>query len=236
MSKYIDIANSIEHDIITGHYHRQLPNQAILAKKYSTTRVTIAKSLKLLEDRELTTTIKGHGTYILQNLIPDFYINSPANVIDGLTGHIQGGGGLKSNIISFDIRKPTEEEARALEINLQDDVYDIIRQRIFNSKPLKLEYTIMPTKVIPGINQEILHSSIYAYIQQKLGLKISCANRMFSADKPDAYDIKFLDCQPDTPVFVVHQKAMLADGRPFEFSETRNRFDRGSMTIKGFAK
>ena len=116
----------------------------------------------------------------------------------------------------FNIRKPSVEERKALNSGKNDEVYDIIRQRILNEKPAKLEYTIMPVKRVPGITLEILHKSVYSYIQNELGLKLGKDDRIITAEKSDAYDMKYLDCKQDDPVLCVQQKAYLEDGRPFE--------------------
>ena len=42
-----------------------------------------------------------------------------------------------------------------------------------------------------------------------------------------------LDCMRDDPVLCIQQKAFLEDGRPFELSESRNRYDRGALTVNG---
>ncbi|NRO83231.1 HTH-type transcriptional regulator GmuR [Lactobacillus helveticus] len=76
-------------------------------------------------------------------------------------------------------------------------------------------------------------NSIYSYIQNDLGLKIGKDSQVITAEKSDAYDIKYLDFMSDDPVLCVQQKAFLEDGRPFELSESRNRYDRGALTVSG---
>lgn len=48
MSRYQEIANDIEKDIIEKKYQRRLPEQFELADKYHTSRVTIVHALKIL--------------------------------------------------------------------------------------------------------------------------------------------------------------------------------------------
>lgn len=233
MSRYREIANNIEKDIIEKKYVKKLPEQFELAQQYKTSRVTIVHALKILSQKKLIKTVKGHGTFILSKSIPNIFLNSGVAENDGFTHHVGGGAVLKSNVIAFNIRKPTNEEMIALNIEKDDDVYDIIRQRILNNQPAKLEYTVMPVKTIPGITQDVLHKSVYSYIQNTLGLEIGKDDRIISADKSDAYDMRYLNCNPDDPVLCVNQKAYLADGTPFEISESRNRYDRGTLTVNG---
>lgn len=233
MSRYKEIASDIGKDIIAKTYSDRLPEQYELANKYNTSCVTIVHALKLLSDRQLIKTVKGHGTYIISKSIPNAFLNSRAAENGGFTRHINGGATLISHIVSFNIRKPSQDEIKALNINRNDDVYDIIRQRILNNQPAKLEYTVMPVKRIPGITREVLHKSVYSYITKNLGLKIGKDDRIITADKPDAYDTRYLNCQADDPVLCVHQKAYLDDGTPFGISKFRNRYDHGALTVNG---
>lgn len=233
MSRYQEIASDIEKDIIEKKYTDRLPEQFDLAKKYNTSRVTIVHALKILQDKNLIKTVKGHGTFVTTKSIPDIFLNLGVNEHNGFTRHVNSAFQLTSHVIAFNIRKPSAGERKALNLGKNDEVYDIIRQRVLNGKPAKLEYTIMPVKRIPGITLDILHKSIYSYIQHELDLKIGKDSRVITAEKSDAYDMKYLDCMRDDPVLCIQQKAFLEDGRPFELSETRNRYDRGALTVNG---
>ena len=98
----------------------------------------------------------------------------------------------------FEVRFPDETEQLKLRIGKNGLVYDIIKLSILNSTPLMLEYTIMPIYVNPGINENILKSSIYSH----------------NTD----------------PVLEVEQVVYLDDGIPFEYSQTRHRYDKGDFT------
>ena len=89
----------------------------------------------------------------------------------------------------------------------------------------------LPVKVIPGITDEVLNQSIYSYIKNELKLEVGKANRIIMADKVDAYDVEYLDCQVGDAILAVHQVAFLTDGRPFELSETRDRYDRAAYFL-----
>lgn len=232
MTKYIDIANDIERKVLSKEYKHQLPNEKDLAKKYCTSKVVISRALKVLSAKDILHVIQGSGIYVKKKNIqfPNM-VETPATEHDGFYYSMRGKGAITSHIVSFDIRKPDPDEIERLKINAEDNVYDIVRQRLINGKAGKLEYTVMPVKVIPGITREILHKSIYNYIRNDLHLEIGKANRIIVADKSDAYDVDYLDCKENDAVLVVHQLAYLKDGRPFEISETRDRYDRAGYIL-----
>lgn len=229
--KYVAIANHIEQDILKHKYHKILPHIDQLAAIYQTSKVTIVKSLRFLQYKSIVQPIRGHGTLILAEKEIEFSKNDNANEHVGFTERIKNSKFLTSNIVSFTVRKPTEKESMLLKIARSDLVYDIIRQRLLDNFPVRLEYTVMPVKLIPGITRKVLAKSIYSYIEKALNLKIGKANRTFRADKSDAYDQLYLKCAVSDPVFEVEQVCFLRDGRPFEYSQTRNRYDQGELTL-----
>ena len=228
--KYIKIANLIEQDILTHKYQKKLPKISKLSCLYKTSKVTIVKSLRFLEYKSIVKPIRGHGTLILADNETEISKKDNATAHVGFTERLMNNKLLTSHVISFDIREPTDKEAFFLKLGMSDLVYDIIRQRLLNDFPARLEYTVMPIKVIPGITMDVLQKSIYGYIENTLNLKIGKANRTFRADKPDAYDQLYLECSATDPVFEVEQICFLDNGIPFEYSQTRNRYDQGELT------
>lgn len=232
MTKYIEIANDIERKIIRKEYVNKLPSEQKLADEYQTSRVVISKALNWLSAKNTVETVVGSGTYVKEKkLFQTSMQEIPANLHDGFYHSMRGKGEIQSHIISFYTRPADEVEIRKLNLKNGDLVYDIIRQRLVENHPRKLEYTVMPVKVIPGITKDVLHKSIYSYIKDVLKLEIGKANRIISADKADAYDQDYLDCKPEDAVLSVHQRAFLKDGRPFELSETRDRYDRAEYIL-----
>lgn len=229
--KYLVIANHIEQDILMHKYKKQLPYIDQLAAIYNTSKVTIVKSLSFLQYKSIVKPVRGHGTMILTEEETEIAKKDNANEHVGFTERIKNSEFLTSHIISFDTREPTEKEASYLKIGHSDLVYDIIRQRLLNDFPVRLEYTIMPVKIIPGITLDVLKNSVYGYIENNLKLKVGKANRTFRADKSDAYDQLYLKCDETDPVFEVEQICFLNTGIPFEYSQTRNRYDQGELTL-----
>ncbi|MCT7690925.1 MAG: UTRA domain-containing protein, partial [Lactobacillus crispatus] len=88
-----------------------------------------------------------------------------------------------------------------------------------------IEHTYMPIKLVPELDEKILHASIYNYIHQKLHLKFGHAYRKIRAAKPNEYDKKFLDAKDDDPMLELEQIIWLTNGQPIEYSTSRNRYD-----------
>lgn len=230
MAYYQDIAIDLRKKIIDGIYPKEtrLPNQTELAKTYRTSRVTIQKALKSLQIEGLIESRQGSGSFVKG---PESVYDYDASIYGGMTKKLGHLGQLDSKVISFSVSFPTEKEQEKLRISKNDPIYDIIRLRMLDGEPLALEYTIMPVLLIPGITEEILKKSVYQYIQETLHLDFGQSHRRIKADKPDQYDIEYLDCQSDDPVLEIEQTVYLDNDIPFEYSQTRHRYDKGDITV-----
>lgn len=230
MAYYQDIAIDLRKKIIDGIYPKEtrLPNQTELAKTYRTSRVTIQKALKSLQIEGFIESRQGSGSFVKG---PESVYDYDASIYGGMTKKLGHLGQLDSKVFSFSVSFPTEKEQEKLRISKNDPIYDIIRLRMLDGEPLALEYTIMPVLLIPGITEEILKKSVYQYIQETLHLDFGQSHRRIKADKPDQYDIEYLDCQSDDPVLEIEQTVYLDNDIPFEYSQTRHRYDKGDITV-----
>ncbi|MGX7125782.1 GntR family transcriptional regulator [Enterococcus viikkiensis] len=230
MAYYQEIASDLKKKIIDGIYPKEtrLPNQADLAEIYGTSRVTIQKALKHLQIEGFIESRQGSGSYVKG---PESLYDYDASIYGGMTKKLGHLGQLDSKIISFSVGFPNEKEQEKLRINKNEPIYDIIRLRMLDGEPLALEYTIMPVLLIPRLTEEILKKSIYQYIQEKLHLNFGQSHRRIKADKPDHYDVEYLECQKDDPVLEIEQTVYLENDLPFEYSQTRHRYDKGDITV-----
>ncbi|WP_281494735.1 UTRA domain-containing protein [Streptococcus uberis] len=141
---------------------------------------------------------------------------------------------MSSKVISFEARFPEQEEMNKLKLRSNQAVFDIIRLRYLNQEPFHLEYSIYPIDIIPNITDTVLDNSIYQYIIEDLKLEIGSAIRQIRADKPDQFDHDYLECQANDPVLEIEQVVFLKDGRPFEYSQTRARYDKATVNYIDF--
>ena len=230
MTKYESIANEMRRRIKEGYYpiDQPIPDELSLAEEFGSSRMTMRKALDLLVSEGLLFRKRGHGTFIIQ-----MYKNQSLNVISdeslGLSNLVKGKP-VSSEIIQFTIEFPSEEVAGHLAIGKQEPVYHIIRLRMVDHEPYVMEETYMPSNLIPGITEDILHASIYNYIQQDLELKIGGAHRTIMADKSNELDQTYLECKKEDPILQVVQVGFLNNGVPFEYSFSRHRYDKFVFT------
>lgn len=231
-AKYLGVVQTIVSRIKAGTYQAGdlLPNQQALANELGVSRLTVKKALDGLERKGIIYKQSGLGTFVSSDIPIRSKIDSPANVFTGLM-ELMKADNIKSKIIKFSVGFPNKQIQKNLNLTSSEPVYNIIRLRLVDDNPLVIEHTYMPVNLVPNLNTDILHSSIYNYIHQKLKLKFGHAYRKIKATKSDEYDQKYLAAKKDDPMLELEQIVWLTNGKPIEYSISRNRYDKRDYTI-----
>lgn len=231
MSKYETISSVMRERIKNQFYpiDQPIPDEITLAKEFQCSRMTMKRALDILVKEGLLYRKRGHGTFIIQSAISQNVVNVGTNEILGLSRLLKGKK-VTSKVIKFDVQFPTQEVAEHLAIDVKTPVYFLIRLRLVDDEPYVMERTYMPTILIPGITDEILHGSIYSYIRETLRLTIAGSHRKIRACKSEELDHQYLACLPDDPILEVEHVGFLNNGVPFEYSFSRHRYDKFEVT------
>lgn len=225
--KYETIADEIRKRIIEHVYplEHALPDEIHLAQEFEVSRMTMKRALEILVMEGLIYRKRGKGTFILQSSFQKDRINVISKETRGLT-QVIGDRSLRSEVLNFEVKFPSQEVANHLMIELTEPVYEIRRVRYVDDEPYVIELTYMVANLITGITREILEKSVYAYIQEDLGYTITSSHKVIRADKPDEYDQAYLKNDVTEPIIEVEQVVYLSNGKPFEYSFARHRYDK----------
>ncbi|MFS1663649.1 GntR family transcriptional regulator [Streptococcus sp. zg-JUN1979] len=229
MSKYEEIANVIRKRISDGVYpvDSNIPVQSDLAKEFSVSRMTVKKAIEILTIEGLVYSKQGHGTKVLNSSFWDKNdLNFRFDDYNGLSKDLhEHADRLSSQIIAFEVEFPQKEVAERLQLDSKTPVYRIVRLRLLDEKPYVLEHTFMPVDLAPGLDEDVLMSSVYGFLHKTLGLKFAGSYRHITASKADSFDLEHLKCDKHDPILEVEQVVYLDNGRPIEYSKSRNRYD-----------
>ncbi|MDR0300636.1 MAG: GntR family transcriptional regulator [Streptococcaceae bacterium] len=227
MKKELYILEKIKNRILSEEFKigSHLPSHSDLALEYKTSRVTISHIVHILTNQGIVVTRRGKGTFVVSKSFSQRRIDEPFQLNNIFSQK------ATTKVISFNIREIEEFEAAKLHAPNGSPVYDIIRLRLVDDKPAWLEYTVMPTEVIPTIEPSILLESIYAYITGELSLALGNSDNLIRAVKADNYDEKYLNIQKGEPMLEHEKIAYLKDGRAFEFSQSRHPYNELELTF-----
>lgn len=233
MIKYQEIANDLRGQIQSGVYKsgEQLALEREMCEHYGVSRITIKKAVDQLVKEGLVVKRRGSGTFVKSLANEDVHDISMANQFSGFSKNFAGHE-VTTEVVRFDIIHPAPEIAEKLNITTDDFVYDIVRLRNVDGRPVVIEYTQMPIELIPGIKRDVLENSIYQYIENQLHFKIQSAHRFIRALLPTEQEEKLLQIKHGTlPILEVEQIAFLDDGRAFEYSKAHHRGDEQTFRV-----
>lgn len=233
MIKYQEMANDLRGQIQSGVYKsgEQLALEREMCEHYGVSRITIKKAVDQLVKEGLVVKRRGSGTFVKSLANEDVHDISMANQFSGFSKNFAGHE-VTTEVVRFDIIHPEPEIAEKLNITTDDFVYDIVRLRKVDGRPLVIEYTKMPIELIPGIKRDVLEKSIYQYIENQLHFKIQSAHRFIRALLPTEQEEKLLQIKHGTlPILEVEQIAFLDDGRAFEYSKAHHRGDEYTFRV-----
>ena len=210
-------------------------------------KITIKRAIDLLTDKGLISSRRGSGTYVKNTTElfeqtgieridgtadggDDSFAFSHSDRAAGFTKEHEGEGKKVSSVVyDFSIVNPPANIARHLNIQPDDFAYYHCRARCLDGEPMVIEYTYMPLELIPGLKRSQLYVSVYDYLQNTLGLKISSFHRILRAVPATEEESERLDTKPGVPMLEIAQVGFLDDGTPFEYSISRYEGTRGEI-------
>lgn len=226
MIKYKEITFDIRDKILNGKYkpNEQLPFEKDLCKKYSASRMTVKKALDLLVAEGLVVKRRGAGSFIKDMTEEEIQEIIEKKQFVGLTNTCLGHE-VTSKVLDFRIVQADEKIANTFKIDTNDFVYFIHRVRYVDGEPTVIEKTYMPLSIAEGIKMEDINGSIYNFLQKKLELKVQSAHSTVRIKKADKLDEQNLLLMEGEPIAEVEKVVYLENGRAFEHSFCRHRYD-----------
>lgn len=227
MLKYEKIAFDIKEDILSEKYkpNEQLPFEKELCEKYNVSKMTVKKALDLLVNDGLIIKRRGSGTFVKDITEKEIQRIIEKKQFSGLTT-TSIGHKVTSKVLEFKIINATKEIADILKIEEDEFIYFVHRVRYVDDKAVVIEKTYIPLNLIPGMKLADVKKSIYGYIKDKLGLNIQSAHSTVRAMKSDELDRKYLNLEKDEPILEVERVAYLDNGKVFEYSFSRHRYNK----------
>ena len=119
-----------------------------------------------------------------------------------------------------------EKGAKKTSFPLHRLVWKVTRQRVVDGVASVLDIDYLDRELIPGLTKEIAQHSIYQYIEEVLKLQIGYAKKEILISPIDNRDKILLDLGKDQHVVTVRSQVHLADGRQFQFTESRHKLDK----------
>ena len=227
---YADIKDKIEQNIWKAQ--DELPTENELMETYSYSKDTIRKALSLLELDGYIQKRQGRNSVVLDHHhMKKQYLSElrTAGELNRLALHQ-----IETELTDLYIVQGQADLMTIFEVDETVDFYRVGRVRTIDGERLEYEVSYFDRRIVPFLNREIAEGSIYHYLEDELGLKISHSRREISFRYANEEEKRFMDLGDYEMVVVVESTAYLANGQVFQAGSISYRPDK--VTFLSIAK
>jgi GntR family trehalose operon transcriptional repressor len=224
MKKYQEIFNDLQEKIINTTYQpgSLLPTEQDLQKLYGVSRDTVRKALRLLTEKGLIQKVQGRGSQVLKQELLNFPVS-------GLTSYKELVESLHldsvTQVISLDLDTIDEKEALRTGFAQGHQVWKVLRTRTIDGFVSVLDLDYLSKDCVPEVTKEIAENSIYAYLENDLGLDISYAQKEITIQASTERERLLMD-NTDEYLVLIRSRVYLGDTRQFQYTESRHKIDK----------
>jgi GntR family transcriptional regulator len=208
----------------------KLPREEALAATLGVSRMTLRQALATLE---------GHGAILRKpGRLGGTFVAEPKIVCDltGLAGfteqmrrsHVRAG----ARVVSATTRQASRTAARALSLDRQGLVHEIIRVRSANREPLALEHASFPAALFPDLLSHRLTGSLYTLLTKQYDCAPHTATEVLEPVTADVDQAALLGVTEGSPLMLIERTAFTASGVAVEYARDVFRADRTRITLR----
>ncbi len=214
---YQQIKQQLLHDIQSGvlEPHSRLPSERQLVDNFDVSRITVRQALTELVQAGYLYTKPSKGFFVSEQ--PQPY---ELNVLLSFTSVARERGLVPSSrILEASIIPATSALSRQLIIGLGSEVVSLVRIRLIDQVPVRIEHVWLPHARCPGIlDHDLGEGSLYSILSEKYGLSLHRAETSIAARLASAQEREHLELANPDAVLTVDQLTYTLDDRPIELS------------------
>ena len=222
-SKFEDIYQDLKAKIEEGEYlySEMLPSENNLVGIYDCSRGTVRRALSGLVEDGYVQSIHGKGVQVIYQPtekatftvggIESFRETSRRNRLHPTT-----------EVVCMETILADEEFAQESGFPQGSRVLHIDRIRKLEGQRLILDVNYFLEDLTPGLTAQVAEQSIYAYLEQELGMQIVTSKRRITVERATDMDRSCLDLDGYDCLAVVTSNTFNSDGVMFEYTQSRH--------------
>jgi GntR family transcriptional regulator len=189
-----------------------LPSETMLALEVGVSQGTVRKALDELEGENLVVRQQGKGTFVAQHdekrILFQFFKLVPDDGIARFPDSV---------VLEAGVHAATREERGGLQLAPGAKVARVRRVRAIDGVPMILETLSLPDDLFPGITDEPVPNSLYAYYAERFGVTIAHAREQLKAVTLTQEEGAILGRPAGHPALSVQRVAQALDARAVEW-------------------
>jgi GntR family transcriptional regulator len=191
-----------------------LPSEFALADELGVSQGTVRKAINCLVAENLLRRRQGKGTFVSEHTQESSLFRFFRYRMPGKQTMVP-----VTKVLSVKRRLAKRKECRALALERDEEVAEIVRLRTIESMPVIFESVIQPLSIFPDIDQEKeLPNSLYTLYQEKYAISIVAVNDELHAELASKKVAKWLEINEGDPVLLNARSSVHIDGRVVEWS------------------
>jgi GntR family transcriptional regulator len=225
---YMTVHNNIKEAIVNEVYPigTFVPREPDLCKMFNVSRTTVRKAMELLEQEGFVHIQQGSGTQVL-----NYKATQKLNQVTSLSETLQAQGyTVEVKRTHIDMVVPPAHILDDLLLPPDTEVVRIQRIQLGNGKPIALTTNYIVADLVPGILADAgTFVSLYQYLEQKYGIKITSARDNIKAKVADFLESELIQIPIGSPLLVdrrityslskpIEVVIMVVDASKYEFS------------------
>jgi GntR family transcriptional regulator len=206
-----------------------LPSERELSDRYGISRMTVRQALGEMVKEGLLVREQGKGTFVAEPKIDQALLRLTSFSEDmrsrGMTPD--------SRVRAVYIQEASAVITAALRLQEKQDVIVFERVRLADGKPMAFEVSHLPLSLLPGIEQEELHTvSLYKLLEEKYGITIQYARQTIEVGLSKGTESDALGLPNGSPVLLIERITFDAEDHPFEYVKSVYRGDRYKLQVE----
>lgn len=199
----------------------KLPTEAEYGTQFGISRIVVREALADLVRNSLIYKIRGQGAFVAARERDEDFVSTVLGFSDEME---RKGRTVLTRVLRQELRAPTEDEARLLDLKGDAQVVALKRLRCVDGELQLLVETVVPADVAPGLHRARLENrSLYDVMRRQYGLRIVRAERWIDAVLPEGSVAKLLEISSREPLLRIESLAYGSNGRPVEFYRALHR-------------
>ena len=221
---YLQVYEAVTGAIRSGQLRPgdRLPPERSFCEQFGVSRATVRRALRGLADEGLVESTVGRGSFIRATGLAE-----PPNTLMSFT-ELAEARGLKpsAKVIDEAIRPATPEEASVFGLGVQALVFELVRLRMLDDRPVALDRARIPLAVAPAIaDRDYTTASVYEALASANAVPVR-ADVIVSAIVADEASAAELGIDLGAPLIVCKTLSYDVSERLVELGEITYRADR----------
>jgi len=215
--RYYKIYRLLKQAIENGQYDHQeaMPGENVLAETYQVSRLTIRRSLDLLQSEGLVERRQGAGTFPLPRNAATLPL---AADINKLVAHLNKmGTGTQVRVLGFEYENANQIVAHQLALPANSKVQKAVRVRYHDGKPFSYLVTYVPEDLGRRYTKDDMTQQSLQALLKSQGVRLGSAEQIFTATAADAHHAEALGVSMSSPLLCIKRLTRDKHGRPVEY-------------------